>query len=160
MPEIQISPTIGSDQPWVEQLSRDAWGSEIVIAHGEIYKPAELKGFIAEIDREKVGLITYQIKDGACEIVTLNALKPNLGIGSALIKHTADFAKQNGCSKLWLITTNDNTRALRFYQMLGFCLSALRTGAIMGYRKIKPEIPLTGEDGIPIRDEIELEMNL
>jgi GNAT superfamily N-acetyltransferase len=160
MPEIQIRPTAESDQPWLEQLSRDSWGSEIVIAHGKIFQPAELNGFIAEIGGEKVGLITYHIQDCAGEIVTLNALKPNLGIGSALVRHTAGFAKQNSCSKLWLNTTNDNTHALRFYQKLGFRLRALKPGVIAEYRKIKPEIPISGEDGIPIRDEIELEMDL
>jgi GNAT superfamily N-acetyltransferase len=160
MPEIQIRPTAKSDHSWVGQLSRDFWGSEIVIAHGEVFNPSELNGFIAEIGGEKVGLITYHIQDSTCEIVTLNALKHNLGIGSALIQHTADFANQNGCSKLCLITTNDNTHALRFYQKLGFRLRALRPGVIAEYRKIKPEIPMSGEDGIPIRDEIELEMDL
>lgn len=160
MPDIQIRPKAESDHSWVEQISRDSWGSEIIIAHGEVFKPAELFGFIAEIGGKKVGLVANHIKDGACEIVTLNALKPNLGIGSSLIRHTAEFAKQKGCSKLWLITTNNNTHALRFYQKLGFRLTALRIDAIADYRKIKPEIPMAGEDGIPIRDEIELEMNL
>lgn len=160
MPEIQIRHTSESDRSWVEQLSRDAWGSEIVIAHGEKFLPAELNGFIAEIGGQKVGLITYQIKDGACEIITLNALRPGLGIGSALIRHIAEFTKRQGCSILYLITTNDNTRALRFFQKIGFCLRVLRPDVIAEYRKIKPEIPLTGEDGIPIRDEIELEMDL
>jgi GNAT superfamily N-acetyltransferase len=160
MPEIQIRPTIESDHAWVEQLSRDSWGSEIVIAHGEKLIPAELNGFIAETGGQKVGLITYQIKDNACEIVTLNSMKPNLGIGSALIRHTVEFAKQQGCSILHMITTNDNTNALRFYQKIGFRLSVLRPGVIAEYRKIKPEIPMTGEDDIPIRDEIELKMDL
>lgn len=160
MPEIQIRPTIESDQSWIEQLSRDAWGSEIVIAHGETYKPAELKGMIAAVDGERAGLVTYQIKDGSCEIVTLNALRPGLGIGTLLISQITELAEQEGCEKIWLITTNDNTRALRFYQKNGFHLSALRVGVMDDYRKVKPEIPLTGENGIPIRDEIELEMDL
>jgi RimJ/RimL family protein N-acetyltransferase len=160
MPEIQIRPTAESDHSWVGQLSRDSWVSENVIAHGEVYHPAELNGFIAEISGEKVGLITYHIQDSACEIVTLNALKPGLGIGSALIRLTIDIAMLEGCRKLWLITTNDNTRALRFYQKNGFHLCALRVGAIEDHRKTKPEIPMVGEDDIPIRDEIELEMIL
>jgi hypothetical protein len=57
-------------------------------------------------------------------------------------------------------TTNDNTRALRFYQRAGFHLTALRPGAVTAARKSKPEIPELGEDGIPIRDEIELTMEL
>ncbi|MBM3136600.1 MAG: GNAT family N-acetyltransferase [Chloroflexi bacterium] len=160
MPEIKTRPTTESDRPWMEQLSRDAWGSEVVIAHGELYKPAKLNGIIAEVDGKKAGLVTYQIKDKSCEIITLNALRPGLGIGSLLISQMIEIAKQEGYKRLWLITTNDNTRALRFWQKKGFHLSALRVGAINEYRKIKPEIPTMGEDGILIRDEIELEMRL
>jgi hypothetical protein len=59
-----------------------------------------------------------------------------------------------------LITTNDNTKALRFWQKRGFRLAAVHRNAVEKSRKIKPEIPLTGNDGIPIKDEIELEMAL
>ena len=136
------------------------WGSEMVVAHGDVLFPAELDGFIAFAGEEKSGLVTYQIKGDACEIVTLNSLKPNLGIGSQLVRHLAGIAREIGCTRLWLVTTNDNTNALRFYQTLGFHLRALRPDIIAEYREIKSEIPLIGENGIPIRDEIELEMDL
>ncbi|HEX7715028.1 MAG TPA: GNAT family N-acetyltransferase, partial [Bacillota bacterium] len=64
------------------------------------------------------------------------------------------------CQRLWLITTNDNLAAIRFYQLRGFVLVALHRDAIAQSRKLKPEIPLRGIDGIPIRDEIELEVVL
>ena len=59
-----------------------------------------------------------------------------------------------------LITTNDNLSALRFYQKRSFDMVRLYLNAVEEARKIKPEIPLTGNDGIPIRHEIELEMKL
>ena len=62
--------------------------------------------------------------------------------------------------RVWLITTNDNTPAVRFYQKKGFSLVAVYRNAIEASRKLKPEIPLKGIDGIPIRDEIELELLL
>jgi hypothetical protein len=61
---------------------------------------------------------------------------------------------------LFLTTTNNNTHALRFYHKHGFVLSAVRINAIAESRKLKPQIPLLDEDGLPIRDEIELEINL
>jgi len=61
---------------------------------------------------------------------------------------------------MFLITTNDNTHALRFYQNRNFVIAAIHINAIEKSRQLKPEIPLTGADGIPIRDEIELEMLL
>ena len=62
---------------------------------------------------------------------------------------------------MWLITTNDNLNALRFWQKRGFHLIKIYPSAIDKVsRKIKPQIPKMGADGIPIRDEIELEMKL
>ena len=77
-----------------------------------------------------------------------------IGIGSALIDSVKRVAWLQGCRRIWLITTNDNTPALRFYQRRGFSLVAVYRNAIAGSRKLKPEIPLAGVDGIPIRDEI------
>ena len=80
-----------------------------------------------------------------------------IGVGSALVSTLEDAARAAGCRRLWLITTNDNLEALRFYQRRGFVLAALHPGAIEASRRLKPVIPLVGHDGIPIRDELELE---
>ena len=53
-----------------------------------------------------------------------------------------------------------NLNALQFYQKRGFDIVKLHINAVKQSRKIKPEIPLIGFNGIPIRHEIELEMNL
>jgi ribosomal protein S18 acetylase RimI-like enzyme len=104
--------------------------------------------------------LTYHIDGDACEIVTLDSQREGWGIGTALIEAVKAAARQSGCGRLWLVTTNDNTHALRFYQKRGFILAALHRDAVAASRAIKPEIPFFGVDGIPIRDEIELEMSL
>ena len=81
-------------------------------------------------------------------------------MGAKLIQAILKLAADNNYRRVWLITTNDNIGALRFYQKLGFVLSALYPNAIEKSRTIKPEIALVGENGIPIRDEIELEFRL
>jgi ribosomal protein S18 acetylase RimI-like enzyme len=106
------------------------------------------------------GLVTYHIAGNGCEIVTLDSLRPSLGIGTTLIESVKAAAGAAGCRRLWLITTNDNLHALGFYQKRGFRLAAVHPGAVNESRKLKPEIPLIGNDGIPIRDEIELEIVL
>ncbi|UCC16424.1 MAG: hypothetical protein JSU58_08645, partial [Dehalococcoidales bacterium] len=58
------------------------------------------------------------------------------------------------------ITTNDNTHAIRFYQRYGFKIATIYPNSMEEARKIKPEIPFTGNDGIPLRDEIEFEIHL
>lgn len=93
----------------------ERWGAEIVVAHGAVLRPVELPGLAAVNGSEWVGLITYQVDGDACEIVTLDGLHPNAGVGTALIETVQQVAAQAGCRRLWVITTNDNTAALRFY---------------------------------------------
>jgi DNA-3-methyladenine glycosylase I len=92
--------------------------------------------------------------------MTLDSLTPNSGIGSALLEAVKAAAAEQGCKRLWLITTNDNVRALRFYQKRGFHIAAVHVDALNESRRLKPQIPIIGIDGIPLRDEIELEMML
>ena len=136
------------------------WGSPVMVTRGRTHRVEELPGFIADLDGKPAGLITYEVVGDDCEITSLNSLAEGKGIGSALVDAVKDTAVATGCRRLWLITTNDNTHALCFWQKRGFSLAAVYPGAIEQSRKIKPEIPLVGSDGIPIRDEIELEIFL
>lgn len=114
----------------------------------------------AEAASKVAGFITYNIVEKSCEIVTINSYRERIGVGSALIEAVKQAALSEGCKRLWLITTNDNLHALRFYQKRGFELVAVYRNALAEARKLKPEIPLTGMDDIPLRDEIELELPL
>jgi GNAT superfamily N-acetyltransferase len=108
-------------------------------------------------------VLTYVLdRDGEhCEVLTLHATQPWQGVGTGLIEAVERLAAQQGCKRLWLITTNDNLDALRFYQRRGFCLAALHPGAVDDSRvRLKPEIPTIGNYGIALRDEIELEKRL
>jgi ribosomal protein S18 acetylase RimI-like enzyme len=119
-----------------------------------------LPGFVALLNGGTVGLATYRIQGQECELVTLNSWRENLGVGSALIEAIRQEALQTGCHRLWLITTNDNLHALGFYQKRGFHLVAVHANALAESRKIKPSIPEIGVHGIPLRDELELELIL
>ncbi len=125
-----------------------------------VFDAAALPGYLAFEREERLGLITFNIEGPACEIVTLDSLREGQGIGTALIDAVKRQAAASGCHRLWLITTNDNLHALRFYQKRGFRLAALHRDALQVWRLIKPEIPVIGMDGIPLRDAVELEMLL
>jgi N-acetylglutamate synthase-like GNAT family acetyltransferase len=160
MSAINIRRIQTSDYQIVLEKVIDSWGSEIVVAHGTIFHPAEMPGFGIFIEEQLKGLITYHIENGSCEIITLNSWKEAEGFGTSLIEEVKLQAVQAGCRRLWLITTNDNTHALTFYQKRGFIISDIRISALEASRSLKPEIPLIGSNGIPIRDEIEMEMLL
>jgi GNAT superfamily N-acetyltransferase len=149
-----------SDRPWTINLVEDRWGSNRVVTRGIIHEIKQLPGFIALFSGDRIGLLTYFISEDEFEIVTLDSLVEKIGVGTALLSKAREFAKQAGCHRIWLITTNDNMPALRFYQKRGFQLVAVHHNALDYSRTLKPEIPLIGLDGIPLRDEIELELVL
>lgn len=158
--EWQIRPITADDRRWIVDLLTEKWGSPKIVTRGEAYRGDELPGFVAVKKEASVGLITYKITGDSCEILTLNSLVEKSGVGSGLINAVRKVAESSGCRRLWLITTNDNKAAVRFYQNRGFVIAAVHRGAMEESRKLKPEIPEIGIDGIPITDEIEMEMKL
>jgi ribosomal protein S18 acetylase RimI-like enzyme len=148
------------DLPQLRDFWRQHWGDDFIVAHGVIYRPDDLQGFIALDGTEWVGLITYTVLGVDCEIVSLDSLRAAQGIGTRLIENVVAEAQQAGCRRVFLITTNDNLEALGFYQKRGFQLVRVERGAVNRSRRIKPGISLIGMHGIPIRDEIELEISL
>jgi GNAT superfamily N-acetyltransferase len=155
-----IRPTDEYDRPFIRDFITRRWKAEAVVVHGDFFYPTELPGFVAEQDHETLGLITYMIKKNQCEIVTLDSLKECHGVGTQLIEAVKTRAVETGCTWIYVITTNDNLPALGFYQKRGFTIKAMVINAVEKSRILKPSIPLTGYEGIPIRDEIELEMSL
>ncbi|TMI11894.1 GNAT family N-acetyltransferase [Candidatus Bathyarchaeota archaeon] len=155
-----VRATQASERNWVESFIKSHWGSEIVVAKDRVIRPAELDGFAALQGEKPIGLLTYRTEGPDCEIVTLDSTVQGKGIGTMLIDAVKQKAKVNGCRRLWLITTNDNLNALGFYQKKGFRLVALYPNALEASRKLKPEISLKASNGVPIRDELELELEL
>jgi GNAT superfamily N-acetyltransferase len=154
--DVVIRPVAENDRPTVAWLTTQLWGAPEVVVHDDVFLPAELPGFIAERAGRIAGLVTFGVRSGVLEIVTINALNLYQGIGTLLIEAVCAEAKRLGCHEVMLTTTNDNIGALRFYQRRGFRLAALRPGAVDHARQRKPEIPRTGDFGIPLRDEIDL----
>lgn len=132
----------------------------IVVSRGKVHRIHTLPGFAAMEGDSIKGLLTYQIHGNACEIVSLDSKEENQGIGTALIHLVIDCARERKCQRVWLVTTNENIRAIRFYQKRGFDMKRIHRFAVDEARKLKPSIPLYSEDGIPIRHEIEFEMRL
>ena len=154
--DILVRPVQEGDRPTVEWLTTQLWGAPEVVVHDGAFYPAMLPGFIAERAGRIAGLVTFDVRPGVLEIVTINALDRYVGIGTMLIEAVRAEAKRRGCREVVLTTTNDNLSALRFYQRRGFRIAAFRPGAVDRSRQRKPEIPRTGDYGIPLRDEIDL----
>lgn len=134
------------------------WETTDIIIRGKVVDGTKVPGIVAYKDDEIIGLITYIIENNECEIVSLNSYIENKGIGTNLIQKVKEIATKENCTRLKLITTNDNIRAIEFYQKRGFTFATLYKNAIEISRKLKPEIPMYADNGLPIRDEIEFEM--
>jgi GNAT superfamily N-acetyltransferase len=156
----EVRPLVPDDRTWVEWLLRERWGALEAVARGRVYLPADLPGFAAFEGDSVVGLVTYELQGADCEIVTIDALEEGRGVGTELVEAVARVSREAGCRRLKLITTNDNLRALRFYQRRGFRLDALYPGALEVSRRLKPSISEVGAHGIPLRDELELVRDL
>lgn len=136
------------------------WGGDFVVTRGRTHKLDGADGFIAEKNGEKLGLITYQVLGSEIEVTGIKSFREDKGIGTALVNRVVDAARAESAKRVLAITTNDNLRALGFWQKRGFRLAAVYPGVMDETRKLKPRIPLVGNNGIPLRDEIELEMVL
>jgi len=136
------------------------WRSERMAARGRLFFPAQQEGFIAFQGETVIGLATYEIRGEEMELTLLDSRERGRGLGTRLVEEVIAKARQIHCRRVWLVTTNDNTRAIRFYQKRGFDLVQLHRNALEKSRQLKPEIPLTGQDGIPVRHELEFEFLL
>jgi GNAT superfamily N-acetyltransferase len=152
------------DEAWIDSVLNERWGANgtgIIVVHNEIFDARTLPALIAG---ERDGLATYAmgtVNDvPSAELITLDAFTPYQGVGTALIERLIAKIKDLRVNVLRVTTTNDNLDALRFYQRRGFRIVALRPGAVDEARTKKPTIPAIGEHGIPVRDEIELELRI
>ncbi|HTQ12491.1 MAG TPA: GNAT family N-acetyltransferase [Rhizomicrobium sp.] len=157
---IAIRRKVQTDGLLFAQAWRERYGSSRIVSRGQARDAASLQGLVAEDGGAVVGVVTWAQEGGRFEIVTLDSFVEDHGVGTALLDAAVAEARKKGAHRAWLVTTNDNIRALRFYQRRGWNMAALHRGAVDEARKLKPEIPATGADGIPIRHEIEFELRL
>jgi len=140
---------------WTER-----YGAPNIVSRGHEHHPLMLEGFVAEENGRMSGALTIARLGDEMEFVTLDSFAENMGIGTALLEAAVTLARDEHMLRLRLVTTNDNIRALRFYQRRGWRMAALHLDAVDAARKIKPEIPALGDHDIAIHHEIEFEITL
>ncbi len=148
-----------TDQDWISARVAEQFGSSRVVSRGKLHECDSLPGFIAESGGKPVGLLQYDVVGTDLEVVTIIAVPEGKGTGRQLLDHVVTFAESKKCTRCWLVTTNNNTGAIAFYENCGWHLKATHKNAVDEARKIKPEIPVE-VNGVPIRDEYEFEFLL
>jgi ribosomal protein S18 acetylase RimI-like enzyme len=157
MTDVTVRPAEPADRAALDALNAAAWGGNLVVGHDREFDLAALPTLVAERDGAVVGSLGYEVDGDAFEVVSIYAARPGNGIGSALLAAAVDLARQRGLRRVWLVTTNDNLDALRFYQRRGMRITAVDPGAVDRSRQRKSTIPEIGFFGIPLQDELTLE---
>ncbi len=148
----------GEDREWLCDLWRREWGAENMVSQGRLHSAKAVKAFLAWRGNERVGALSWDWHSDSAEVLSVNAVIPKSGIGSALLGALENLVEMRGGLRIFLVTSNDNLDALRFYQRRGYRLTAVFPGAVdVARSSIKPEIPEVGDYGIAIHDEIQLE---
>jgi N-acetylglutamate synthase-like GNAT family acetyltransferase len=159
MTGVVIREATPADAPAVREFLA-ARGSAEVARLGELVDARRLPALVAIEGSRLVGVLTWIVGGDVLEILTLHVETQWQGTGTELLAGAQRTARTLGCHRIQLVTTNDNTDALRFYQRRGFRLVSLHPGAVDRSRStLKPSIPLAGDHGIPLRDELELELD-
>ncbi len=136
-------------------LLTETWGDLRVVVRGEWYDLTLCESFLCVEGGAVLGAVHWAVSGKDAEILSLVSCREHAGIGQALMRLAADACSAQGAQWLHVVTTNDNARAFRFYQRFGMVLEAVRLRQLEVSRRMKPCIPLTGCDGIPIRDELQ-----
>ncbi len=153
-------PLADSDRRWVrDRLVRD-WSSTSVARRGELVDATGLPGYVAVLGGRRSGMALVDAGGDELEIVVLSASRRRRGVGRALIERCVTEARDRGCRRVWLVTTNNNVGAISFYQHVGMDLCAFHRHAVRAARRLKPTLPLRDSSGLPIDHELEFEIRL
>ena len=155
-----IKPISEKNRQQVMNFFIQHWGSSQMIISSGRYDCAMLDGYVYVEDATIIGLVTYVLHADSLELISLDSIQEGKGIGSRLMAEVEQFALEHSNIKIELITTNDNLQALKFYQKRGYRITHIFPNAVVEARKVKPTIPLIGNDGIPLLDELKLQKKL
>jgi hypothetical protein len=154
---VTTRPAEERDRAALDAFHEKVWGGPYVVGHDERFDLRTLPTLVAEDETQTFrGALVWRKDGDTLEVVSIAAVAPGEGAGTALL----NAAQEMPVRRLWLVTTNDNLRALRFYQRRGMRITAVDRGAVDRARAVKPEIPLVGADGIELHDELRLEREL
>lgn len=157
---IQIEQIHGRMSSELQERLAGTWGSSVLVTRGKTHDMASLKGFVAtdEMTGRLAGIALFRTEQQEMELVALDSIFPRKGTGTRLLDSVIAHFHSAGHKRLYLIITNDNINAIRFYQKRGFNLCAFYKDGILAGRSLSSPAPKVGYDGIRIRHELEFEL--
>jgi GNAT superfamily N-acetyltransferase len=160
-PALHVRPIGDADREEIAQLLTERWGSAHIVTRARTHEAGTLPGFVARDDAGAfLGATTLSVEHRDCEIVTIDAVTEGRGVGTNMLAEAERWAKDQGCDRMWLVTTNANLRALYFYQIRGYRIIAVHRDAVVHSRELQPDLPQVAANGIHMLDELELEKEI
>jgi ribosomal protein S18 acetylase RimI-like enzyme len=146
------------DRERLEELALHFWGETEVECFDSVYDVLQLPALVAEMGSEVAGFLSYAVEHERVNLVMLNVLPEyqGRGRGEALLEEAIESARRNGLKRVIVATSNDDLPALGFYQRRGFVITEVVPGRILEHHGGEEE----GFAGIPVRDEMRLELSL
>jgi ribosomal protein S18 acetylase RimI-like enzyme len=116
-----------------------------------------LPAYVAADDGNIVGAASYRCVDSVLNLVMLNVLPQwrGRGVVTELVTAVLQEARAQGIERVFATVTNDDLPGLGLYQRLGFTITGVLVDRLTGKGRVE-----SGFDGIPVRDEIQLELRL
>jgi uncharacterized protein YhfF len=134
------------ERAWFRDAYAERWGTTVMVSRGVAHDVAALPGLVCERDGERLGVLTFRPRPGGeTECVSVDAFSRGSGVVASLTAGVVELGRRERWHRLWLVTTNDDTPALRAYQRSGWELVALHHGVVAGpHSELELEIRLGG----------------
>jgi ribosomal protein S18 acetylase RimI-like enzyme len=157
-PPLTIRPATPADGSRIAELADTFWGETEVECFDRTYQVDALPAYVACDENEIIGAACYAREGDAVNLVMLNVLPrwQGQGVARGLIAEVIEAACTEGVERLIVATSNDDLLALGLYQRLGFTITNVLVGRLVEHHGgIEP-----GFAGIPVRDEVQMELRL
>ena len=154
-----------ADSARIEELALYFWDETVVDCFDRQYDVMACPAFVACDGEDVVGAAVFAVEEAwsALVLVMLNVLPgfQGRGGGRSLLDALRQEARQRGLDRILVVTTNDDLPALALYQRYGFRIAEIVVGRVAtDHAAGRDGQVLAGFAGIPVRDEIRLELRV
>ena len=152
---MDVRPGTAADHAWVVETAHEVLGDPFQAHSRRQFHVTDAELLLVERDGAPVGFLSWEVDGDWCEVLAIAVTDRSRGAGALLMAAAERAAGEHGCSRMRVVTTDENVRARAFYERLGYELAERLVGAVDECRvRYKPTIPAH------IHDELRYERTL
>lgn len=139
---VAVRVATAEDHAWIVATARELLGDEVQVHSRRQFTVLDGEVLVVTVDGSPDGFATWDHDRDTAELLAIAVRGRRRGGGRALVETVRGRAQRAGCTRLVVVTTDENVGAQRFYATLGFGLTERRVGAVDECRRrYKPTIP-------------------